>query len=99
MQLLQLGVFFAAMTALVVCGCILTRKPRKKLPMKAAQTVPDEHAPGCFALEPAVSLLKKKGAVIGQAAAYPSLMKLGRVCDQFVQALGRIATLHQVVKE
>jgi hypothetical protein len=51
MQLLQLGVFFAAMTALVVCGCILTRKPRKKLPMKAAQTVPDEHAPGCFAIE------------------------------------------------
>ena len=51
MQLLQLGIFFAVMTALVVCGCILTRKPRKKLPMEAAQTVPDEHAPGCFALE------------------------------------------------
>jgi len=32
MQQLQLGIFFAAMTALVVCGCIFTRKPKQKLP-------------------------------------------------------------------
>jgi hypothetical protein len=31
MQQLQLGIFFAAMIAFVVCGCILTRKLRKKL--------------------------------------------------------------------
>ena len=47
MQQLQLGIFFAAMTALVVCGCIFTRKPKQKLPT----TLPDEHQPGCFALE------------------------------------------------
>jgi hypothetical protein len=30
---IYLGIFVAAAFALVVCGCILTRKPRKKLPM------------------------------------------------------------------
>ena len=29
MQLMQLGIFLAVMTALVVCGCIFTRKPKK----------------------------------------------------------------------
>jgi hypothetical protein len=29
MQQLQLGIFFAAMIAFVVCGCILTRKLKK----------------------------------------------------------------------
>jgi hypothetical protein len=29
MQQVQLGIFVAAMIALVVCGCILTRKPKK----------------------------------------------------------------------
>jgi hypothetical protein len=29
MQQLQFGIFVAAMIALVVCGCILTRKPKK----------------------------------------------------------------------
>ena len=29
MQQVQLGIFVAAMIALVVCGCILTRKPEK----------------------------------------------------------------------
>jgi hypothetical protein len=52
MQQLQLGIFVAAMIALVVCGCIFTRMPRKKLPKKTWQpAVPDEHQPGCFALE------------------------------------------------
>jgi hypothetical protein len=47
-----LGIFLAAMIALVVCGCILTRKPRKKLPTETLRpAVPDEHQPGCFALE------------------------------------------------
>jgi hypothetical protein len=29
MQQLQLGIFVAAMIAIVVCGCIFTRKPKK----------------------------------------------------------------------
>jgi hypothetical protein len=52
MQQAQLGLFFAAVFAWVVCGCILTRKPTKKLPMeKVWAAVSDEHQPGCFALE------------------------------------------------
>ena len=52
MQQLQLGIFVAAMIVLVVCGCILTRKPRKKLPTEALRpAAPDEHQPSCFALE------------------------------------------------
>jgi hypothetical protein len=47
MQQLYLGLFLASMTALVVCGCILTRKPRKALRAE----VQDERQPGCFALE------------------------------------------------
>jgi len=31
MQQLYLGIFVAVMIALVVCGCILTRKPKKTL--------------------------------------------------------------------
>ena len=31
-------------------GCILTRKPKRKLPTLRA-AAPDEHQPGCFALE------------------------------------------------
>jgi hypothetical protein len=52
MQHLQLGIFAAAMIALVVCGCILTRKPTKKPRTETLRpAVPDEHQPGCFALE------------------------------------------------
>jgi hypothetical protein len=29
LQLIELGTFFAAMIALIVCGCIFTRKPTK----------------------------------------------------------------------
>jgi hypothetical protein len=51
-QLMQLGLFIAAMAAIVVCGCILTRKPRKKLPTETLRpAVPVERQPGCFALE------------------------------------------------
>jgi len=51
-QQLQLVIFVLAMTALVVCGCIFTRKPSKKLHMKSLKAaVSDEHQPGCFALE------------------------------------------------
>jgi len=45
--LMQLGLFFAAMAALVATGCILTRKPKEKLPTLQA-TVLDERQPGCF---------------------------------------------------
>jgi hypothetical protein len=52
MQQVQLGIFVAAMIAIVVCGCIFTRRPRKKLATEILQpAVPDEHQPGCFALE------------------------------------------------
>jgi hypothetical protein len=52
MQQIQLAMFFVAVAALVVTGCILTRKPRKKRPTEAFQPpVADEHQPGCFALE------------------------------------------------
>jgi len=52
MQQLQLASFVLAMAALVVCGCIFTRKPRKMLPMDTLRpAVPDEHQPSCFALE------------------------------------------------
>jgi hypothetical protein len=53
MQQAQLWMFFAAVVAWVVCGCILTRKPRKTLPTQTLQPVvlPDERQPSCFALE------------------------------------------------
>jgi hypothetical protein len=51
-QQMQLGLFVAAMAAIVVSGCILTRKPRKKLPTETLRpAVPEEHQPGCFGLE------------------------------------------------
>ena len=78
MQQAQLGLFVAAMVALVVCGCIFTRKPRKKLQR-------DPCGRWCLTnINPAVSRLKKKGAKIGRAAGepYPPLKKLNQVCDQ-----------------
>ena len=76
MQQIQLAMFFVAVAALVVTGCILTRKSRKKLLRETLRpAVPDEHQPGCFGLE-------EKGAVIGGAAARRPLRKLGRVCDR-----------------
>ena len=52
MQQIQLAMFFVAVAAIVVTGCILTRKPRKKLPTETVRlAAPDEYQPGCFALE------------------------------------------------
>ena len=52
MQQIQLGLFFTVVAAFVVTGCILTRKPTKKPPRETLRpAVPDEHQPGCFALE------------------------------------------------
>ena len=52
MQQIQFAMFFVAVAALVVTGYILTRKPRKKRPTETLRpAVPDEHQPGCFALE------------------------------------------------
>jgi hypothetical protein len=76
MQQIQLAMFFVAVTAaLVVTGCILGRKPRKKLRTEIMRP-PDE-------LSLAVSLSKKKRAVIGRAAGAPHrpLKKLNQVCD------------------
>ena len=51
-QLMQLGLFFAAIAAIVVCGCIFTRKPTRKLPTgRVRAAILDEHQPSCFALE------------------------------------------------
>ena len=49
MQQLQLVSFASAMAALLVCGCMLMRKPRKTQTLRPA--MPDERQPGCFALE------------------------------------------------
>jgi hypothetical protein len=46
MQQVQLGTFFGALAAWVVCGWI----PKRMLPSLRV-VVPDEHQPGCFALE------------------------------------------------
>jgi hypothetical protein len=52
MQQLQLWAFWAIATAFIVCGCFLTRKPKKKPPIETLRPVaPNEHQPGCFALE------------------------------------------------
>ena len=51
-QIMQLGLFLAAMAAFVATGCIMTRKPSKKLPVRSSRAaVSDERQPGCFALE------------------------------------------------
>jgi hypothetical protein len=52
MQQAQLAIFFAALTAWVVCGCIFTRKRPKKLPTQTLRAaVPDQRQSGCFGLE------------------------------------------------
>jgi hypothetical protein len=52
MQQLYLGIFWSIVAAFLVCGCILTRKSRKKLPTETLRpAVPVERQPGCFALE------------------------------------------------
>jgi hypothetical protein len=52
MHLLQLVSVALAMAALVVCGCILTLKSRKKLATETSRpAILDEHQPGCFGLE------------------------------------------------
>ena len=66
-----------ALACATVCGCILTRKPRKKPPTETLRpAVPDEH-------QPAVSVSKKKGALIGRAAGerYRPLKKPNQVCN------------------
>ena len=57
MQLMPLVIFWAIVTAFIVCGCILTRKPTKK--------------PLGETLRPVVLLSKTKGALIGRAAGEP----------------------------
>ena len=52
MQLMPLVIFWAIVTAFIVCGCILTRKPKKKPPTETLRpAVPEEYQPGCFGLE------------------------------------------------
>jgi hypothetical protein len=69
MQRMQLAIFWAIVAAFLVCGCILTRKPRKKLPTEPVRSaVPDEHQPGCFALEE-----EKGGNWKGSGGSVPSV--------------------------
>ena len=69
MQQMQLWIFLAIVAAFVVCGCILTRKPRKKLPTETLRpAVPDEHQPGCFALEE-----ERGGSWKGSGGTVPSI--------------------------
>ena len=52
MPQMQLWIFWAIVTAFIVCGCILTRKPKKRPPRETLRpAAPDEHQPGCFGLE------------------------------------------------
>jgi hypothetical protein len=52
MQQMQLVIFVLVMAAWIVCGCIFTRKPRKKPPTQTLRAAAqDERQPGCFALE------------------------------------------------
>jgi hypothetical protein len=52
MPQMQLWIFWAIVTAFIVCGCILTRKPKKKPPIETLPpAAPDEHQPGCFGFE------------------------------------------------
>jgi hypothetical protein len=39
MDKVYLGIFLAAMIALVVCGCVLTRRPTKKPPSKGQHDI------------------------------------------------------------
>ena len=76
MQQAQLGMFFAAVAAWLVCGCILTRRPKKSVPTLRA-AVPDEHQPGCFALEE-----ERGGHWVGSGV--PVIKKLDRLCDHLL---------------
>ena len=52
MQLMPFVIFWAIAAAFIVCGCILTRKPKKKPPIETLPpAAPDEHQPGCFGFE------------------------------------------------
>jgi hypothetical protein len=76
MQQIQLAMFFVAVAALVVTGCILTGKLRKR------PVVRDEHQPGCFALEE-----ERGGSWKGSRGTVPSVKeakprkKLNQGCD------------------
>jgi hypothetical protein len=42
LQLIELGAFFAAMIALIICGCTFTRKPTKPPNMIRTEIKPAE---------------------------------------------------------
>jgi len=52
MPQMQLWIFWAIVTAFIICGCILTRKPKKKPPIETLrQAAPNERQSCCFGLE------------------------------------------------
>jgi hypothetical protein len=73
-------IFVLIMAVWVVCGCIFTRKPRKKLPAETARpAVLQERQPGCFALE------EERGGHWTASSVPVIKEELGRVCNQFTQ--------------
>ena len=72
MQQMQLWIFWVIVTAFIVCGCILTRKPTKK-PLRDTlrPAAPDAHQPSCFGLE------EERGANWkGSGASVPSVKEV-----------------------
>jgi hypothetical protein len=69
-QWLPLVIFALVTAAFLVCGCILTRKPRKKLPTETLRPAvpPDDHQPGGFALEE-----ERGGSWTGSGGSVPSV--------------------------
>jgi hypothetical protein len=67
MQHIQLWIFWAIATAFIVCGCILTRKPKTKQQTLRA-VMPEERQPGCFALEE-----ERGGNWVGGGRTVPSI--------------------------
>ena len=78
MQQMQLWIFWAIVAVFLVCGCVPHAETEKKATNGnlAASGAPTN-------ISAAVSLSKKKGAVVGRAAGEPyrSLKKLNQVCD------------------
>jgi hypothetical protein len=69
MQQMQLWIFLAIVAAFIGCGCILMRKPRKKLTMETLRpAMPDEHQPSCFGLEE-----ERGGSWKGSGGTVPSI--------------------------
>ena len=77
MQQMQLWIFWSIVAAFIVCGCISRGNRQKSYQRKLCGQRARTN------ISPAVSVSKKKGAVIGRAAGEPyrPSKKLNQVCD------------------